>query len=182
MDASSASWTRIPRDYHEQQRLQLEHRLFASSVRSNSEISDDHSSFNLEEDDDNQLDGDMDGRRSPQLHYSSSEFSMEYPRNPGVELSNADDYSLANPMHRQPREGDTRSTFAHHASGITFRTGLRGTRDSRNRDFSSGALSDVSIDYDPDRPLDALLRRASDLSILQDSPVCLYYPPLDFLD
>lgn len=177
MDASShASWSRIPRDYHEQQRVQLEHRLFASTARSNS-ISE--SSFNLEEEgepnnlnfhSDSDNDNEANGR---QLRYSSSEFSMEFPRNPQVAL---DDYSLSNPHRRdtQPREGDTRSTFAHHASGITFRTGLRGPSHSRRRDFSGGDLSngltDLSFDYDPDRPLDALIRRANDLSILQDSP------------
>jgi len=166
MDASSASWMRIPRDYHEQQRLQLEHRLFASSVRSNSVISDDQSSFNLEEEDGNQ-DDNMDGKRSLQLQYSSSESSMEYPRNLQTK---ADDSYLSNLVHRQPRESDTRSTWAHHASAITFRTGLRGTRTNRSGDFCNG-VSDVSIDYDPDRPLDALLRQASELSILQDSPV-----------
>ena len=181
MDASShASWSRIPRDYHEQQRVQLEHRLFASTAHSNS-LSDN--SFNLEEEgnpnnlnmnSDSDGDNEANGR---QLRYSSSEFSVEYPRNPQVA---ADDYSLSNPYQRrdgQPREGDTKSTFAHHTSGITFRTGLRGPSHSRRRDFSadlSRGLSDLSIDYDPDRPLDALLQRASNLSILQDSPVRQY--------
>lgn len=133
---ASTSWTGIPRDDREQERLRLEHQLFRN-------ISfDDASNASIDFD------------------------SVEFPRNP-QQLSHdftAPDLSIRYPGMQE--DGETRSTTAHHAHGVTFRTGLRG-RGTRRR--VSGAES--IEEYDPDRPLDVLLQKAADLSILADSPV-----------
>ena len=91
-----------------------------------------------------------------------SEFTLEYPRNPQIPLR---DYSVPADLYAAD-EGETKSSIAHHASAITFRTGLRGRKRDQPYDLSN-------VEYDPDRPLDAPLRGISNLSILEDSPVCL---------
>lgn len=190
MANASTSWTNIPRDDREQDRLRLEQQLFRN-------ISFERSSLLLNDDDLDRDEFDMDVNRDFSRHYAtangfnpdvyddedeeSSSFSPEYPRNPhNPELSiryqpndDVDGYSMVSDRrHRLNRdyspsfndnrdyeEAETRSTFAHHASAVTLRTGLGGRR---RVDSPSG------IEYDPDRQLDALVKGAANLSILDD--------------
>jgi hypothetical protein len=169
---ASTSWTGIPRDFREQERLRLEHQLFR-----NISFENDGDELNLDYDP-------AAGRSSPIQHgfgrdhavgmgYDDDDdegdsFSVEFPRNPQM-LSH--DYTAPDLSIRYPgaltdhEEGETKSTLAHHAHAVTFRTGLRGRGGGRTRAGSPSA------DYDPDRQLDALVKGASDFSILADSPV-----------
>jgi hypothetical protein len=169
---ASTSWTGIPRDFREQERLRLEHQLFR-----NISFENDGDELNLDYDP-------AAGRSSPIQHgfgrdhavgmgYDDDDdegdsFSVEFPRNPQM-LSH--DYTAPDLSIRYPgaltdhEEGETKSTLAHHAHAVTFRTGLRGRGGGRTRAGSPSA------EYDPDRQLDALVKGASDFSILADSPV-----------
>ncbi|KAG8816364.1 hypothetical protein FRC19_000427 [Serendipita sp. 401] len=142
----STSWTGIPRDYREEERLRLEHQLF-SNISFDGRIDDN------------------DNRHQPALEITyregdedGSEFSIEFPRNPQKHLLSRD-LSVRYPATEDEEAGETKSTVAHHASALTFRTGLRG----RVRDYSLSG-----IEYDPDRKLDALVRGTSELSLLRD--------------
>ena len=146
---TSTSWTGIPRDNREQERLRLEHQLFSNiSFDNDGEDSDHRLGLEPYDEDDDEEQG--------------SQFTLEYPRNPQIRSR---DYSVPADLYPAD-EGETKSTIAHHASAITFRTGLRGRKRDQSYDLSN-------VEYDPDRPLDALLRGTSNLSILKDSPVCL---------
>lgn len=159
---ASTSWTGIPRDFREQERLQLERQLFRN--------------ISFENEDDG-----GDNRRDPviNLRYDDEEeegdsFSVEFPRNPQM-LSHdytAPDLSICYPgtltdHQHEEEEGETKSTIAHHAHGVTFRTGLRGRTSGGNRTRAGTPNGE----YDPDRHFDALIRGTSEFSILADSPV-----------
>ncbi|KAG8835154.1 hypothetical protein FRC17_005012 [Serendipita sp. 399] len=142
----STSWTGIPRDHREEERLRLEHQLF-SNISFDGRIDDENNQ--------RRLGLEMTYRDENE---DGSEFSIELPRNPQKHLL-SHDLSVRYPATEDDEAGETKSTMAHHASALTFRTGLRG----RVRDHSLSG-----IEYDPDRKLDALIRGTSDLSILRD--------------
>jgi hypothetical protein len=64
-----------------------------------------------------------------------------------------------------PFGAETMSTAAHHASAVTISAGLGGGRAARNREPSlSGG------EYDPDRPLYAMIGGVSNKSAMLDDP------------
>jgi hypothetical protein len=162
---ASTSWTGIPRDYREQERLRLEHQIFSNisfepvDGLNNLEFGNEQPSqhrpgFVLPYDEEHE--DEMEG----------SEFSLEFPRNPQLLSKDytAPDLSLRYAGHDH-EEGETRSTAAHHASAVTFRTGLKGR-----------PYSPADFEYDPDRQLDALLKGSTNLSFLnEDSRVGVFF-------
>ncbi|KAF8336782.1 hypothetical protein F5887DRAFT_986477 [Amanita rubescens] len=64
-----------------------------------------------------------------------------------------------------PYGGESVSTTNHHASGVTLTAGLAGNRSRRGTDASfSGA------EYDPERPIDAMIAGVEKLSMLETTP------------
>jgi len=149
-------------DELENHRIQLEHNL------QNTELS-----FRLSSASDDDNDGYT--HRRPKRAHHHHESSVEYPRH----LSEPSGPEFPSFMHRSsehfgeeeqsrlhawsyrsgddhegvsPYGGETVSTVAHHASALTLSAGLGGGRAARQRDPSmSGA------EYDPDRPLHAMI-------------------------
>lgn len=64
-----------------------------------------------------------------------------------------------------PYGGESVSTPNHHASGVTLTAGLAGNRSRRGTDASlSGA------EYDPERPIDAMIAGVEKMSMLETTP------------
>ncbi|CAG8688672.1 1620_t:CDS:2, partial [Acaulospora colombiana] len=152
---ASTSWTGIPRDYREQERLRLEHQIF-SNISFEPEDGINNLEFGNEQPSQHRpgfvlpYDEDEDGMEG-------SEYSLEFPRNPQLLSKDyAPDLSIRY-AGQDHEEGETRSTAAHHASAVTFRTGLKGR-----------PYSPADFEYDPDRQMDDLLKGSSNLSFLNE--------------
>ncbi|PVF98469.1 hypothetical protein CPB86DRAFT_758402 [Serendipita vermifera] len=152
---ASTSWTGIPRDYREQERLRLEHQIF-SNISFEPEDGINNLEFGNEQPSQHRP-GFVLPYREDEDGMESSDFSVEFPRNPQLLSKDyAPDLSIRYGGHEH-EEGETRSTAAHHASAVTFRTGLKGR-----------PYSPADFEYDPDRQLDALLKGSSNLSFLNE--------------
>jgi len=159
----------IEGDELEQHRMQLERNL------QNTELSFHISSAS--DDEHNNHDLPSRRRRQPHPHHSfrQNDSSVEYPRHlsepsmpdfPSFAQRSRDHFGDEEQSHMHawsyrtgdeeeginPYGGETMSTVAHHASVVTLSAGLGGGRTARHRDPSlSGA------EYDPDRPLHAMI-------------------------
>jgi hypothetical protein len=196
MANASISWTNIPRDDREQDRLRLEQQLFRN-------ISFEQSSIVLNEEDLDQdrdeFEMDMDLNRDFSRHHAAgtanrfdpavyeededeeSLFSLEYPRNPqSPEPSiryqpneNVDRYSLVSDR-RHRRNRDYSPSFndnGDHEEAETRSTIAHHASAVTIRTGLAGRRrvdSPSGIEYDPDRDLDALVRGAANLSVFDD--------------
>lgn len=152
-------------DEQEQHRIELEHNL------QNTEAS-----FHISTDDEHGL---------PRSRQRQPDCSVEYPRHisepsfaeyPSF-VHRSREHSMGDDMHSphnawsyrtgededgiSPFGAETMSTIAHHASAVTIGAGLGGGRAARTREPSlSGA------EYDPDRPLHAMITGVNKNSVL----------------
>lgn len=163
----------------ENHRIQLERNLQNTDI-----------SFRLSDDDEGYT------QRRPK-HAHHHEYSVEYPRH----LSEPSGPELPSFVHRSsehfgdedqsrlhawsyrsgddegisPYGGETVSTAAHHASALTLSAGLGGGRATRQRDPSmSGA------EYDPDRPLHAMIAGVNSKHSMFDADPSKHQVPLFF--
>lgn len=167
-------------DEEEQQRIELEHNLQDLSIQLS--LSAPSSASDAEA-----------PRRRSMFNGGESETSLElefprhnpHPRDVSIfdghasvhPFSSGQDYDNSyNHFSRQsfddeyagPYHGHTKSSMAHHTSAVTLSAGLK---PHRRRGSYIGDASLSGAEYDPDRPLDNVLKMANDLSLLNmDTP------------